>query len=274
MSTVYAAPTSPVSSGTGLSSDPGAAPSSGLVTLEGTSWRRTVEWRDPSWLGSAAFWVEETRNSPSPRTLRVGGSLVEEVALCLLGGYGVNEAMCTSAFWAVRDAALLDTSNPPSAADVEHVLRTPMQVEGYARPVRYRFPAQRAERVASAVAALAQTRVDPSHLAPRDLRAFLTTLKGVGPKTASWVVRNITRSDDIAIIDVHIRRAGVAAGVFDPMWVLPRDYLRFEEAFCAWARAGAVPTADMDLCIWSTLARLGTTARLLFGVERLTDLDQ
>ncbi|QWF21776.1 hypothetical protein KM427_23095 [Nocardioides sp. LMS-CY] len=96
----------------------------------------------------------------------------------------------------------------------------------------------------------------------------------MGPKTASWVVRNITRSDDIAIIDVHVRRAGVVAGVFDPTWVLPRDYLRFEEAFCAWASVGGVPTADMDLCIWSTLARLGTTARLLFGVERLTDLDQ
>jgi N-glycosylase/DNA lyase len=243
-----------------------------VVTLAGNSWRREVEWRDHSWLGSAAFWVEETRRSPSPSTLRIGRNLAEEVALCLLGGYGINEAMCTSAFWAVRDAGLLDTTRPPQASDLEEVLRTPITVEGYARPVRYRFPAQRAERVAAAVEALARRRV-PSDLAPRELRALLTTLKGVGPKTASWVVRNITRSDDIAIIDVHVRRAGVVAGIFDSAWALPRDYDKFEEAFCAWADFGGVRTADMDLCIWSTLARLGTTARLLFGVDRLADLD-
>lgn len=243
-----------------------------VVTLAGNSWRKDVEWRDHSWLGSAAFWVEETRRSPSPSTLRIGNNLAEEVALCLLGGYGVNEAMCTSAFWAVRDAGLLDTTCPPQASDLEGVLRTPMTVEGYARPVRYRFPAQRAERVAAAIETLARRGV-PSGLEPRELRAFLTTLKGVGPKTASWVVRNITQSDDIAIIDVHVRRAGVVAGIFDPEWALPRDYDKFEEAFCAWAALGGVRTADMDLCIWSTLARLGTTARLLFGVDRLADLD-
>jgi thermostable 8-oxoguanine DNA glycosylase len=110
-------------------------------------------------------------------------------------------------------------------------------------------------------------------LSPRQFRTLLTRLNGVGLKTASWVVRNLTRSDEIAIIDIHIRRAGVAAGVFDPDWVLPRDYLLFEEAFCAWAAAGGVRTADLDLCVWSTLARLGTTARLIFGVERLADLD-
>ena len=243
------------------------------VTLEGMGWRRTVEWRDHSCLGSAAFWVEETRRQPMPRSLQIGRTLAEEVALCLLGGYGVNEAMSTSAFRAVRDAGLLDVSSPPSAAEVEAVLRAPMRVDGYSKPVRYRFPVQRAQRVASAVAALADQPVD-GLLPPRELRAFLTTLSGVGLKTASWVVRNLTASDDVAIIDIHIRRAGVAAGVFDPDWALPRDYLRFEEAFCAWAEVGGVPTAALDLWIWSTLARMGTTARLLFGVDRLADLDQ
>jgi thermostable 8-oxoguanine DNA glycosylase len=252
---------------------PSSSAGPGRVTLEGVGWRRTVEWRDHSCLGSAAFWLEETRRQPMPRSLRVGRTLAEEVALCLLGGYGVNEAMSTSAFRAVRDAGLLDVSSPPSAREVEAVLRAPMNVDGYARPVRYRFPVQRAQRVASAVAALANPPVD-GQVPPRDLRAFLTTLSGVGLKTASWVVRNLTASDDIAIIDIHIRRAGVAAGVFDPDWALPRDYLRFEDAFCAWAGVGGVPTAALDLCIWSTLARMGTNARLLFGVDRLADMDQ
>lgn len=193
--------------------------------------------------------------------------------MCLLGGYGINEAMSTHAFWAVRDAGLLDVLRPPSAEAIENVLRVPMAVRGYVRPVRYRFPAQKARRIAGALAALAQDPPDLSALPPRELRARLTGLGGVGLKTASWVVRNLTRSDDIAIIDIHVRRAGVAAGVFDSRWVLPRDYPLFEESFCAWARAGGVATADLDLCIWSTLARMGTRARLLFGVERLSDLD-
>lgn len=245
----------------------------GHVLLQGSSWQRSVEWLDPSCLGSAAFWVEETRRAPSAPSLRMGRTVAEEVALCLLGGYGVNEAMSTHAFWAVREAGLLDTGCPPSAGAVESVLRTPMVVDGYARPVRYRFPTQRAARVAAAVAFLSEDPVEPSELSPRQFRTFLTRLNGVGLKTASWVVRNLTLSDEIAIIDIHIRRAGVAAGVFDPDWVLPRDYLLFEEAFCAWAAAGGVRTADLDLCVWSTLARLGTTARLIFGVDRLADLD-
>ena len=246
----------------------------GPIQIRGTSWRRTVEWMDPTFLGSAAFWIEETRSrAPSP-SLRMGSTVAEEVAMCLFGGYGVNEQMSTHAFWAVRDAGLLDTSRPPSASAVEAVLRTPLIIRGRARPVRYRFPAQRAERVARAVAALGAEPIDATSLSPRELRMALTRLDGVGLKTASWVVRNLTLSDEIAIVDIHIRRAGVAAGVFDPGWILPRDYLLFEEAFCAWARLGGVATADLDVCIWSTLARLGTTARLLFGVDRLADLDK
>lgn len=250
-----------------------AGSGSGRVLLQGSSWQRSVDWLDPSCLGSAAFWIEETRRTPSVPSLRMGHTVAEEVALCLLGGYGVNEAMSTHAFWAVREAGLLNTGCPPTPEDVESVLRTPMVVDGYDRPVRYRFPTQRAARVAAAVAFLSKDPVEPSELSPRQFRTYLTRLNGVGMKTASWVVRNLTRSDEIAIIDIHVRRAGVAAGVFDPSWVLPRDYLLFEEAFCAWAAAGGVRTADLDLCVWSTLARLGTTARLIFGVQRLADLD-
>lgn len=244
----------------------------GHVTLCGSTWMRTIDWMDESCLGSAAFWVEETRRRARPQTYRMGRTLAEEISLCLLGGYGVNEAMSTGAFWAVRDAGLLHTASPPTSDEVEAVLRQPLAIAGYARPVKYRFPNQRAKRVAAAVTALGQE-PPPPDLDPRELRDWLTRLPGVGLKTASWAARNVTRSDDIAVIDIHIRRAGVFAGVFDPKWTLPRDYAAFEEAFCGWAAAGGVPAADMDACVWSTLARLGTTARLFFGVERLADLD-
>lgn len=242
------------------------------VTLGGEGWSRTFEWGDPTWLGSAAFWVEQTRLRPRPDTYQMGHTLTEEVALCLLGGYGVAEPMATAAFRAVRDAGFLDETRPPAQADVEAVLRRPLRVPGRRRPVHYRFPTQRARRLADAVHCIAENQ-PPVDWPPRELRLWLTRLNGVGPKTASWIVRNVRRSDDIAVIDIHIRRAGVFAGVFDRRWTLPHDYGLFEEAFCAWASRGGVPTADMDACVWSSLASLGNAARFLFGVARLADLD-
>ena len=140
------------------------------------------------------------------------------------------------------------------------------------RPVRYRFPTLKARRLDEALSILASA-TPPKASQPLALRDWLTILPGVGLKTASWAVRNLTRSDDVAVIDVHIRRAGVAAGMFDPAWKLPRDYRRFEEAFVLWARIGDVPTANLDACIWTTLAELGRGARLLFGVNTLSELD-
>lgn len=240
--------------------------------VSGAGWDRQFPWCDPTRLGSAAFWVEETAKRRSPESYRIGSSLSEEVAFCLLGGFGITETMAVHAFTAIRDAGLFDAGGAALAEHFEAVLRRPMVVPGHHRAVRYRFPRQRAVRLSAAMSILARSE-PPSDAEPRRLRDWLMVLPGVGPKTASWIVRNRTRSDSIAVIDIHIRRAGVVAGVFDPAWRLPRDYHVFEEAFCGWASLGGVPTAELDATIWSALSALGNSARLIFGVNRLTDLD-
>ena len=241
------------------------------VMIYGTDWTRVVHWYDPTRLGTAAFWIDQTRRRPRPQTYQVGQGLHEEVALCLLGGYGITEKMAYAAFARLRDERLL-TGAVLDADKFRVSLARPFDVPGHEKPVRYRFPTMKAERLAGAFEVLSAD-TPPPLSEPVQLRDWLTTLPGVGQKTASWVVRNLTRSDEVAIIDVHIRRAGVAAGIFDPAWKLPRDYRRFEEAFVMWARLGAVPTADLDACIWSALATLGRGARLLFGVATLGELD-
>lgn len=248
-----------------------AEPIGRQVVLTGATWQRTVRWYDPSYLGTPAFWVEQTRQRPRPTTYRIGSTLLEEVAFCVLGGYGITEQMAFAAFSRCQEAGLL-TGELFSEKTIHTVLAEPMVVAGRARPARYRFPQLKAKRLAAVIAHL-DARTPPSSDQPRELRDWLTGIPGVGPKTASWAVRNITRSDAIAVIDIHIRRAGVAAGVFDPAWKLPRDYQLFEEAFVAWAYLGGVGTADLDACIWSSLAALGRAAHLLFGVDNLTDLD-
>ncbi|MBA0045118.1 hypothetical protein [Mycobacteroides sp. LB1] len=246
-------------------------PVGGHAVLTGSAWQRTVHWYDPSYLGTPAFWVQQTRERPRPQTYQVGSTLLEEVALCLLGGYGITEQIAFAAFTRCQDDDLLG-GHVVSAHDVHAVLCEPLTLPGRERPVRYRFPALKAQRLAAAIEYLA-TREPPGLDRPRELRDWLTQIPGIGPKTASWAVRNLTRSDAIAVIDIHIRRAGIAAGVFDPEWKLPRDYRLFEEAFVAWAYLGGVGTADLDACIWSSLASLGRGARSLFGVHNLSDLD-
>ncbi|WP_020099413.1 hypothetical protein [Mycobacterium sp. 360MFTsu5.1] len=248
-----------------------AEPLGGQAVLTGSSWRRTVRWYDPSYLGTPAFWVEQTRQRSRPATYQIGSTLLEEVALCLLGGYGITEHMAYAAFTRCQELGLL-TGELFSESVIHSALSEPLSLAGHPRTVRYRFPQLKAQRLAAAIAFL-DSGTPPRADQPRELRDWLTGVPGVGLKTASWVVRNLTRSDAIAVIDIHIRRAGVAAGMFDPAWKLPRDYLLFEEAFVAWAYLGGVGTADLDACIWSSLATLGRGARSLFGVDALVSLD-
>lgn len=223
------------------------------VTLRTGLGDRTLWWGEPWQWASAAYWISRAaRPQLEPQRLRLGASLREEVAACVLGGFGIPASVGVAAFEAVRDARLLDGA--VSSDSVEQVLCAPLRVGG--RLVRYRFPKQRARRVAAALRFLD---CGPIPDAPRDMRDWLVGAPGVGPKTASWVVRNRFACDEVAIIDIHIKRAGEAAGVFDRRWRVERDYPKYEAFFLAWAEHGGVRASILDACIWSELASLGST---------------
>ncbi len=235
-----------------------------IVTFDIDGERVSFDWGLPHELGTAAFWTDQARRSfPNQEQVdfRLGTTLAEETAACLLGGYGAPAAVGLAAFAALRAAVDLNTSTDAGA--IERVLREPLVVKGRSRPVHYRFPRQRANWIAAALARLAAG--DPP-AEPRGLRDWLQALPGIGPKTASWIVRNFTGSSDVAIIDVHIQRAGVAIGCFRPAWTLPRDYPSFEHAFLLLAACGGVAAATLDAFMWYEVQRLGRTATL-YGLE-------
>lgn len=228
------------------------------VVLRGGFGVRSVEWRSAAEIGSAAFWIDQATRSQYPGTIRLGESLVEEIAACLLGGHGITGEMTLAAFDAVKRSGLLH-ADACTAAALEAVLRQPMFLQSRSRSALYRFPVQRSQRVAEAKQ-IVESDPPPADLDARELRRWLTRLPGVGPKTASWIARNVLQSSDVAIIDIHVHRAGVVAGVFDTQWRLPDHYEHFEDAFCSWASHGDVPAWQLDLCIWHQLAsasRLG-----------------
>jgi thermostable 8-oxoguanine DNA glycosylase len=218
--------------------------------LTGTFGSRTVDWLTPAHLGSAAFWIDQTARSTFPPSPRLGVDLAEELVACMLGGYGITGPMTTAAFEATRDAGLI--RGDVTATEILDTLRHPLDLPG-GRQSRYRFAQQRAHRISSALSQLWRD-PPPGGMEPRELRDWLLSLPGVGMKTASWVVRNALGAEDVAILDIHVMRAGLVAGVFDPSWTLGRDYRTLESAFCAWATEGNVQPSHLDVCVWSQLA--------------------
>lgn len=235
-------------------------PRGGAVEILVDDQRLWFPWGEIHELGTPAYWAEQTRRFGEPPSYRLGESLAEEVAACILGGHGIPAKVGLAAFASLRDAELL---HPEADADaIAACLREPLAISGRQRRVRYRFPSQRAARVSAALAILD---AEPAPEEPFALRDFLLGFPGIGPKTASWVVRNWTGCNGIAIIDIHVQRAGIGAGFFSPYWRLPRDYALFEKAFCEVARIGGVPTAALDACIWDQMQALGRAQKVFLG---------
>ena len=226
-----------------------------LVSLDPNPYPlRQVRWGHPWQVGTPAFWVglaqvTETQ-SGTERSYRLGSTLAEEVAACLLGGHGIPHQVGLAAFAAVRENGLLGRT--PCPEEIERVLRAPLTVGG--RAVRYRFSRRKAAFLSAALDGI--QRGDPPESA-RELRQWLLRLPGIGPKTSGWIVRNYLGSDEVAIIDIHVHRAGVEAGVFDSAWTPGRDYERLEALFLCWAQAGGVRASSLDAVVWSERARRG-----------------
>ncbi len=232
-----------------------------IVELEISDQVCRFDWGLSHELGTAAYWVEQTRSRRPRGGHRLGATLAEEVVACLLGGYGVRAEVGLAAFERLRREQMISLTQPADREKLRAALEEPLSVSGGGY-IRYRFPNQRADRIAGALRVLSEeTAPGGGH----DLRDWLLRIPGIGPKTASWVARNWSNSDGIAIIDVHIHQAGLAAGFFADHWKLPNDYGCFEQAFCGVAELGGVRSADLDARIWRDLAYLGPAKALLVG---------
>jgi thermostable 8-oxoguanine DNA glycosylase len=100
------------------------------------------------------------------------------------------------------------------------------------------------------------------------LRDALVTLPGVGPKTASWIVRNWRGSDEVSILDVHILRAGRTLGIFPEEWRVERNYRELEEAYLAFARDIGARASILDSVMWMTMRRLPPSLVATFRPDR------
>ncbi len=169
-----------------------------------------IKWGRLDVLFSPAFWATQTWQHEidvKRRSFKLGNTLKEEIAACLLGGYGIPSEVGNMAFEHLKQAGCF--ANEEVSKDfIFSKLSIP--IHSNESTVQYRFAKQKASYLYDALRKCADDNPPVSN--PLKLREWLLKIKGIGPKTASWIVRNWTASDDVAIIDIHIHRAGLLAG--------------------------------------------------------------
>ena len=222
-------------------------PSPDALAIDLLRWGRHDELCSPAyWAAQAWMWELD-----EPDHFRLGRCLREELLACMLGGYGIPAEVGLAAYARLRPFADAMAQELCDESFLREALIRPLTVG--ARSVRYRFPGQKARLVAGAFRSL---NAGVEALADLELRDELTKLPGVGPKTASWVVRNLRGSDEVAILDVHLLRAGLLLGIFPGGLTVERNYRELESAFIRFARAIGARASILDSVIWMTMRQL------------------
>ena len=83
-------------------------------------------------------------------------------------------------------------------------------------------------------------------------RQWLSGKRYAPPFPGNWL-----DSDEVAILDIHVLRAGELIGLFDRGYSLPRDYERLERRFLEFCEALGVRASLMDAIIWTEMRQLG-----------------
>lgn len=208
---------------------------------------------------SPAFWKYQShmlRSRGYGNDFQLGKTLLEEVCVCLLGGYGMPAELGLAAFKRLANKGLI--SSRTTIEKFESELSKPFKFGTKLR--KYRFISQKSRYLHGALQAINQDNVPDC---PTELRAFLTTIPGIGPKTASWIVRNHKGSDEVAILDIHIIRAGISIGLFEPNSNPTRDYFELERRFLHFCIALDEPASLVDAMMWEYMRRIGPTASSL-----------
>lgn len=215
-----------------------------------------VPWGDPWVVFTPAYWLTQAwmakLDEVGTSDYRARHGVVEELVFCLLGGFGITAELATAAFEACETEGLI-AARETDAEAWSRVLHRSLSVNG--RHIHYRYPNQKAKFLASAMRGVSELHIDSEDC--RSTRDALMNLSGVGYKTASWVVRNVFDSDDVAILDIHLIRAGRLCGLYTAADRVEKHYRAMEDRFLQFAGALDIRPAALDCLIWDGMREAG-----------------
>ena len=225
-----------------------AIPNAEEILLDDIHWGRHEVFFTP------AYWASQTVLADfQSADHRLGRTLHQEVAACLLGGHGIPAEIGLAAFDHLRRLGLLDQGRQPTIDNILAGLSQPLRNGN--KTSKYRFARQKACYLSPLLCSLDARGPDESD----DLRfrSWFLDFKGIGPKTASWITRNWLGSNRVAILDIHIKRAGLICGVFSPSQQIEKDYFAMERQFIRFAAALGVEPSHLDAVIWVQMKEAG-----------------
>ncbi|MFD2602604.1 8-oxoguanine DNA glycosylase [Flavobacterium suzhouense] len=214
-----------------------------------------LKWGDCSQLYTPAFWkmqyISHKQSDVTNKIYKLGTTILEEIVVCLLGGFGMPSELGLAAFHRLKQNNLIKPKI--SFEEIYQALYDPFTFAD-GRKVRYRFYNQKARYLHQLL-----NRNDLDLIPVEDdiqFRKWLLTVDGIGLKTASWITRNCLNSDNVAILDIHILRAGVLAGFYDDtIDNLDKHYLTLEQKYLDFCNALDVSSAIMDAIIWEFMKK-------------------
>lgn len=192
---------------------------------------------------------------------RIGSTIIEEIIACILGGYGMPSELGIAAFERLKSKSLIKPG--VSFTKIHEALCDPFEMlDGSLK--RYRFYNQKSKYVHKL---LQRTDLDqiPLHH-DGSLRTWLLSVEGIGFKTASWITRNWLQSENVAILDVHILRAGKIAGFFDDQCDVATHYLDLESNYISFCNALGVLPSNMDAIIWNYMKKTNKLALQVLSI--------
>ncbi|MAS21221.1 MAG: 8-oxoguanine DNA glycosylase [Leeuwenhoekiella sp.] len=207
-----------------------------------------IKWGAYEKLFTPAYWKVQylmyTENDKFDIEYRFGDNIYEEVVACLLGGFGLKSEVGLAAFDRLRRKNLIRSGT--KYEDIISCLEKPFELNG--KKIRYRFPNQKSKYITQFL-----NRNDLDNIPLFDdieLRDWLLSINGIGPKTAAWVTRNYLNSENVAIIDIHIYRALLIMGLYKQSYSVQKDYVKLEHIFLKFCGELDVLPSRMDALIW------------------------
>lgn len=240
------------------------------LLLTGVRWGAVEEFPTPAyWMQQALARRVDRLDGPDQPDMAwpaaSGRSLAEEVGASLLGGPGIPAAVGLAAFARIRERGAFVQ---PGVCELTlgAWLSEPLEVEGKA--LAFRFAAQKARHLAAMMPALLSA---PDFEGGQEVRNWLMALPGVGPKTASAIVRGWSASEEIALIDVHLLRVGQVIGLFSRKLTVERHYLEAEARLLTLCAAMDLRPSELESVVAAEMRRSPETARFLVDHLKATE---